>query len=560
MARLPARMRSASTEDGAGGALRAREGSGRDESVLARSSLLDTSNGALAGVDQIEAIVDALDRTVIYRLVQPRRPSSREPDGGARVVYMSRNIERIFGIEAASVLEQAAAWYGLIDPAELPRVLAEQHRAFADGDRFDMDVPFIIERGDIRGRRIFRINSTPQKTGDGTIVWNGSISDITRSAEQRRLTEVAEVSPDLVGTVDAQGRIVYLNRAGHDMLGLEWTGDPDAQVASIGIETLHPPDMQDLYWNEIVPAVKRDDVWSGETNVVDRHGRSIPVSQVVVAHRGPASVDGKKGPITHLSTIVRDMSARVELEERLRTARLASERARDAAETARAHAEAVTSEVNHRVKNLFAVVPAIVQLSARATEDVRELTRLVRERVSALVRSHELTLNANGELTGVPLSELVEAVLRPYRDEHATVEMTGPTVTMSARDGNALSLMLHELSTNAAKYGALSGRGGRLAVNWFVGPRRPTVPPSVGDEEDRSRWTELTLTWRERLPTGADALPDQPERTGSGTLLLDRFVRVQQGTIVREWDRGGLTVSMVLPIHGARVNKGAAPL
>ena len=527
-----------------------RPGDGDDAETVkedAPSGAAATCEQLAVGPAQVAAVVDRLERTVVCRWLQPARPSTREPDGGARIAYVSRNVARILGPEPEELVRDAGRLYRLIEPNVLPDVLAEQYRAFADGDRLELDVPFLVHDGDIAGRRVFRINATPEPLEGGGVAWNGTLTDITQSAEKARLMEVVEVSPDLIGTVDAAGRVVYLNPAGHALLGLKWSSNPDQRIAEVGVETLHPPDMQELYWNEIVPTVKREGVWTGETQIVDREGRRIPVSQVVVAHRGPSDRPGRPGPITHLSTIVRDMSARVEMEERLRAARRASETARDAAESARAHAENMTHEVNHRVKNLFALVPAIVQLTARSTPDLRSLVDKVRERMSALARSHDLTLNENGELAGIGLEDLLRTVLGPYRETFGdTVRLEGPALAMNAADGNALSLVLHELATNAAKHGALASAEGRLDVTWDVEAR---APDALGDED--SRWRALALTWRERL---AEPRPDAaaPDHQGSGTALLDRLVRAQHGTITREWLPEGLTLRIDLPIHGAR--------
>ena len=497
----------------------------------------------------VESVLEGLDSTVVFQLKQPHKPSTQGKTGGTRFAYVSPNIRRIFGIAPEKVLADPATWYAAVEPAALPELLAQQYEAFCTGSRLDMEVPFHIALGSFEGRRTFRLNARREIRPDGTIVWNGVMSDVTRSAGRTRLLDVLEVSPDLVGTVDAAGRIVYLNRSGHDMLGLQWSHDPDQRIAEVGIETLHPPDMQELYWNEIVPTVKRHGVWTGDTEVVDRHGERIPVSQVVVAHRAPGESADRPGPITHLSTIVRDMRTRARMEENLRAARRASETARDAAEMARAHAENTTYEVNHRVKNLFALVPAIVQLSARSTDDVKTLVRMVRERIAALARSHDLTLNENGELTGVSLRDLLETVLQPYQGAAGSVSLEGPTVRLNAADGNALSLVLHELATNAAKHGALSAAGGALDVTWDFKPRDPTVK---GPHEDDSRWTVLYLQWRE---TSRDTPPlpiRAPERVGSGTLLLDRLVGVQNGSVERDWTASGVSVRLQLPIHGAR--------
>ena len=501
----------------------------------------------------LHALLDGLGRTIVFRFEQ-RTASDGE---SSRLLYVSNNVERLLGVSRERAMADVGALFALV-PSEAHARLEGAVAAFRAGERFAVEVPVTVQGS----ARILTLSATPKGEEDGARVWEGVATDVTELAdereEKRRLVEAMELTDDLVGTIDATGRVVFLNRAGFRMLDIPFSDDPGAAVAGLGVDALHPPPMQALYWQEIVPAVKRRGTWSGETTIVDRHGTVIPVSQSVVAHR-----DGG-GRITHLSTVVRDMRARAALEAELRAAQ--------------ARTEAIARELDHRARNLFALVPAMVQLSARSAKDVNELADAVRERLGALARSHALAL-AGGRvqddrsMAGVAFGDLVQAVLEPYGNPNAEppalepaspeagatgpdgaglegaglegtggrVLLDGPAVRLTARDSNTASLILHELATNAFKYGALRDARGRLVVRWSAN----------GDV--------LDMDWKETLPEGTprpNGTPSAPAGTtsgttsggGFGTRLIDRLVRAGGGTVERSWDENGLRVRLRLSI------------
>lgn len=205
--------------------------------------------------------------------------------------------------------------------------------------------------------------------------------------------------------------------------------------------------------------------------------------------------------------------------------------------------ELALREVNHRVANLFTLVPTILSLTARTAPDVRTLVKDVRERIAALARSHALTLNSfSADFSadfGAPLDAIIRAVLEPYQPRARAFVLDGPPVRLSARAGNAMSLTLHELATNAAKYGALSVGAGRITIVW-------RVEPAPDDEEGRDR---LRLVWSER---GGPPVERPTDRGGFGTTLIDRMVAAQDGGIERDWAAKGLEVVLVLPLAHPR--------
>mgnify|MGYP001465794009 FL=1 len=213
-------------------------------------------------------------------------------------------------------------------------------------------------------------------------------------------------------------------------------------------------------------------------------------------------------------------------------ARLVGRAARAEAEAAQAavvseardRADLLARELNHRVKNLFAVVLAIVQMSARDKPEAKEVTDSIAQRIRALLTAHEVS---QGELERpvASLRALVETSLAPYRSSKHPAKIEGPDVMLPAKRVTPLGLVLHELTTNAVKYGAWR-KEGTVHVTWA--------------EQDGS----VRLEWRE---TGAE-LEELPDRKGFGSLLMTSAARQFGGTFERDFDADGLTVTIVLPM------------
>ena len=190
---------------------------------------------------------------------------------------------------------------------------------------------------------------------------------------------------------------------------------------------------------------------------------------------------------------------------------------------ARDRADLLARELNHRVKNLFAVILAIVQMSARDKPEAKEVTDSIAQRIRALLTAHEVS---QGELDRpvASLRALVETSLAPYRSSKHPAEIDGPEIMLPAKRVTPLGLVLHELTTNAVKYGAWSNEG-TVHVTW--------------SEKDGT----VTLNWRE---TGAD-LDELPERKGFGSLLMTSAARQFGGTFDRSFTQDGLQVTIELP-------------
>lgn len=191
---------------------------------------------------------------------------------------------------------------------------------------------------------------------------------------------------------------------------------------------------------------------------------------------------------------------------------------------ARDRADLLARELNHRVKNLFAVVLAIVKLSARDAPEAKPVTDGIAQRIMALLKAHEVS---QGELDRptVSLAALVETSLAPYRSEALTASVAGPEVVLHARTITPLGLVLHEMTTNAVKYGGWSRPGGTIVVDWA--------------REDG----DIVLTWRE---AGAP-IEEEPRRQGFGSMLMTSSAKQLGGSIKREFAAEGALITIRFP-------------
>ena len=196
----------------------------------------------------------------------------------------------------------------------------------------------------------------------------------------------------------------------------------------------------------------------------------------------------------------------------------------------------LTSELSHRVKNTLAVVSSIAE---RALPDGEEKTHLL-GRFHALGHTHDLLSEAGWTEAG--LRELILTELAPHTaDDSANVTVDRPTVMLKPQAAVFLALVIHELATNAAKYGALSVAGGRVDVAWTIAGDQPT---------------RLELTWAEQDGPKIDELP----KRGFGTELIERGIRFElQGEAKLDVVDGGLHCRIVIPGHPQYMTFGSPP-
>jgi two-component sensor histidine kinase len=187
-------------------------------------------------------------------------------------------------------------------------------------------------------------------------------------------------------------------------------------------------------------------------------------------------------------------------------------------------------ELHHRVKNTLATVQAVVGATARSTSSIEEFYKAFVGRIISLANTHSLLTEALWQTAS--LREILEKELVPYNDAKGErIELEGPDVKLPSEIAVPIGMAIHELTTNAAKYGALSVRTGKVSVMWS----------EHGEGEDR----RVSLSWVER---GGPRVA-QPGKQGFGSRLLHRVLTTQLNAQVNvDYDPTGLRVSIDAPI------------
>ena len=285
-------------------------------------------------------------------------------------------------------------------------------------------------------------------------------------------------------------------------------GEPDSLDAFLAL--VHPED------RDAVRGAAHEALASGEYLAefrVLRPGRSGGEETLWLIGRGRRmpSPAGRVGPILGVNV---DITARKEAEERQAL---------------------LMREVDHRAKNALAVVQAVLRLTR--AETMPAFAKAVEGRVSALARAQ--TLLTESRWTGADFQAMLRGELAPFvgSDSGSQVLLNGPPTLLAPLTAQPLSMALHELATNAAKYGSLSVPNGTLSLSWQEDPA-----------EGR-----LRLRWQE---TGGPPIAGPPQRRGFGSRVIESTVRDQlRGEVSFTWETTGLVCEIDVPLHRA----GAAP-
>jgi len=194
----------------------------------------------------------------------------------------------------------------------------------------------------------------------------------------------------------------------------------------------------------------------------------------------------------------------------------------------------VVSELQHRVRNILAVVRSLVARSAETSETVEDLAAHLDGRIAALARVQAVLVR--NPRAGVDLEGLVRDELLAQNADEEKVRVSGPEIVLPSKAAEVLTLAVHELATNAMKYGALSQAAGNLEVSWRL--------DDAGTPRQR-----LEFVW---LETGVRVASGAPRREGFGTNLLKRRLPYElAGSADIEFRPGGLVCQIGFPFAPA---------
>jgi PAS domain S-box-containing protein len=332
----------------------------------------------------------------------------------------------------------------------------------------------VAERPD--GTRIpFLSFPTPMRDRSGKLVGAMNvlidISQYKRAEEMTyRLAAIVESSDDAIVSKNLDGIVTSWNQGAERLFGYssdEMIGKP--------ISTVIPKERMEEEYSILARVRRGERVDHFDTIRHHKNGSRIAISLTVSPIRNAA------GTIIGASKIARNISDRKENEQRIRMLML---------------------EVNHRVKNQFAVILSMVRETNKHTSNSAEFEAQLRERIMALSRSQDLLVR--GEWRGATLHDLIADQAIPFGSD-GRIRVIGEPLVLSAPAVQALGMALHELATNSAKHGSLSGPRGQITIEWNISAEKTPM---------------FQLTWREMDGPAVGEIT----RGGFGKVVLERVV------------------------------------
>jgi PAS domain S-box-containing protein len=321
-----------------------------------------------------------------------------------------------------------------------------------------------------------------------------------RNAESkaRELAEIIEKMPDLVTTADLDGNLTFMNAGGWEMLGTP--ARINSSPAGLHITDIISAHHSDIVMQQAVPATLMQGTWRGESALKTNDGLEIPVNQVILLHRDDA------GNPARISTIARDIT-------------------RDKADAE--HRSLLMRELLHRVRNTLAIIQSIARQTARSTPDPNKFAEVFIGRVDAMAAAHTLLTDTNWYAPDI--RAVIKSQLGGFTaDSSQSLVLNGKDLSLPPEVSTKFGLVLHELGTNAQKYGAWAKEGGHVAMSWAL------------------EGQVVNVIWDETFALGQSLDPVAGElRRGFGSTLIERSVSEYQ----RINRQGGLKITFSMPTH-----------
>jgi PAS domain S-box-containing protein len=350
------------------------------------------------------------------------------------------------------------------------------------------------------GREV-SVESRHRLLSDGTVIEvNRDVTEqrrieaelYNRDVELRRLASIVQSSDDAIVGKNLNGIITSWNKGAERVFGYtaeEAIGQP--------ITIVIPQDRQDEERTILTRIRRGERIDHFETVRHRKHGGLIMVALTI------SPIKDAEGKIVGASKVARDITEQKRNQELIAT---------------------LAREAEHRSKNLLANVQAMVNLSQAGTVD--DLKKAIEGRIQALANVHSLFVATRW--IGAELSTIARQELTPYSKMGETrVRINGPEVLLKPDVAQALAVTLHELATNAAKYGSLSVSNGQIELNWS----------HQDDDRLNLRWTEM------------DGPPvREPTRKGFGGRVIEQMIGQQKGETRFDWRAEGLVCEITLRV------------
>ncbi|WP_158813557.1 sensor histidine kinase [Methylocapsa sp. S129] len=327
------------------------------------------------------------------------------------------------------------------------------------------------------------------------------IAEAERSASEEKFRLLADSLPQLVWTAGPDGRVDYTNarRERYGKVGLtrtDWDG------------VIHPEDLR----GTVAAWLKASE--TGEPYEMEH--RLMIIGKGFSWHLSRASLlrDSSGEPVKWYGTTM-DIHEHKMREEHIRV---------------------LMTEVNHRSKNLLAVTQAIARQTVSSSATAAEFEQKFSARLLGLSASQDLLTNEKWR--GVRLEALVRSQIGHYSDvDEGRIGVAGPDVLLNSTAAQAIGMALHELSTNAVKYGALSNDVGHIATGWRF--KSSTAGPM------------LEMDWIER----GGPLVEAPHAHGFGSVVIEKMLAQRLNAVVHlSFEREGLTWRLLVPLKNIEAN------
>lgn len=473
--------------------------------------------------DAIDSLLVSLQKPNVHQgawesdeLLQVLPAALYMTDAAGRITFYNEAAAQLWGCRPTLGTAAFCGSWKLYWPDGTPLPHAECPMALALKERRPIrGMEAVAERPD--GTRVpFIPYPTPLFDASGALV--GAVNmlvDITerRETEQRlresearcrAIAAIVESSDDAIVSKDLNSIITSWNQGAERLFGYS-----AEEAVGKSVTMLIPPDRQDEE-PAILARIRRGERVEHYESVRQRKdGSTIDISLTI------SPIRDKDGKIVGASKIARDISFRKRAEEQQRL---------------------IFREMDHRIKNLFAVAGGVVTMSARSAKTAEELASVVRDRLVSLAKANDLTLKLTADGThrtqqSTLLHTLIRTILSPYdggTDKGgARVAISGPDIPIAGDGVTGFALLLHEFATNAAKYGALSTQSGSINI-------------ACSENTD-----QFAVTWTER---GGPPVDRQAKVEGFGTLLARATVQSQFGGVIAwDWNPAGLTIDLSFP-------------
>lgn len=475
-----------------------------------RASIMQESN----------AVVSAMARAA--QEIRARQEALKSTEASLRLALDSANATAFsWDIKTNVIRRPHSSIVGLdttteTNPDSVGRFLDQVHPD--DRQAFDAAIETALHKMDGSYRNVFRIIAD-----EGSVRWLedcgrveldetgkpqrlvGIAMDVTdrMNAEQKvaLLAAVANAAHDAIIGVALDGTIQAWNGAAERLFGYS-----NAEAIGMPVAVIAPPELVKEQ-DEMRRLVSQGQaIGPFDTTRVRKEGTTVDVSVSV------APILGREDNVVGMSAAMHEITERKRAEQ---------------------HTRFMMRELSHRSKNLLAIVQAIASQTARSCDTIEEFRHRYGERIASLARSHDLLVERNW--TGISIAELVQTQLAPFVDSmERRVTAAGPPLLLNPEGGQNIGMALHELATNASKYGALSSPTGTITVTWAIGP---------GD-----RGPQLTIRWQEM---GGPPVA-QPARTGFGHVVVEQIVATAlDGKARLSWEATGVVWELRIPARWA---------